>query len=189
MKGQLNPKKNMSFTLGDLRPIPVKFSLKYYSIDLEKQEELELRFRPFELNDEDHLRKNYDDKWIQQVVTAMDVVAMGPLIFRQLDVPSKRKITSIKLIDIDEDGNEVEVAKAGTQKLLHLVQGHENILNIFKSFLACRGFSLPVLEAIADEMEGTQNSKKKVKGQDKKQTGSKSTTSLPANTTTQSTTL
>lgn len=114
------------------------------------EREIEFAFRPFNLEDESWLKRTFGDK-LQAVLESMDMDAISRMAFRQLELDGKRELMKLKFIDIDEDGNEIELATTGPAKLCYVIEGYAEQIELLKILLRTRGFSMPVLEKIAND--------------------------------------
>lgn len=157
--------------------IPEKASLTKKVNAGGKESEIVLNFRPFNVEDESWLKRAFGDK-LQKHFENMDMEVISRIAFHQLEIESKRKIMSIKFIDIDEDGEEIEVAKTGPKKVAQMTEGYNEQYELLKILLKIRGFSLPIVEEITSHLdkEGKKKTGKSKKGRKKKSTGSKFST-------------
>lgn len=113
--------------------------------------ELELHFRPFSVEDESWLKTAFGDK-LQEKFEKMDMEALTRIAFRQLDPECKRELMKIKFMDMDEDGNDIEIAKRGPEKLGKLIVGYPDQLELLKALLRTRGFSMPIIEELGEHI-------------------------------------
>ena len=114
---------------------------------------LELTLRPFNLEDESWLKKAYPGDALKKAFESMNMDAISRIGFHQLEVNCKKELMKIKFMDMDEDGNDIEVSKTGPQKLAHLIVGYPEQLEFLKALLRTRGFSMPIIEELGEHIE------------------------------------
>jgi hypothetical protein len=137
------------------------------------EEKLTLFFRLFNLEDESWLKRTYGDK-LDKVFSELQTAEISKIAFHQLELDSKRSLMSVKFLDMDEEGKDIEVAKTGPEKVAALTVGAKGITTLIDNLLKTRGLSLPLLEKIVQEV-GT-DGLEKLMAHGKNQTGSKSST-------------
>lgn len=119
---------------------------------------LELTLRPFNLEDESWLKRAYPGNALKEAFESMNMDAISRIGFHQLKVECKKELMKIKFMDMDEEGNEIEISKTGPQKLAQLIVGYPEQLEFLKALLKTRGFSMPIIEELGDhivnEVEG-----------------------------------
>lgn len=113
---------------------------------------IEFAFRPFCLEDEAFLKRTFGDS-LKEKLEQMDVEAISRIAFHQLEPGSKRDLMKIKFLDISEDGEEIEIAKTGPQKLGRFIVGYSEQFELLKILLKVRGFSMPIIEELSKEIE------------------------------------
>jgi len=123
------------------------------------EKEVTFTFRPFNLEDESWLKRTYGEKQLQEIFENLQMEKIVRIAFRQLDTNSKRELMKIKFIDIDEDGNEIEIAAKGPDKLGCFVVGYPDQLELMKKLLRTRGISMPILEALGEKILEEQKKK------------------------------
>ena len=140
--------------------------------------ELELHFRPFSIEDESWLKTAFGDE-LKSIFENMEMDKIARISFHQLDPECKREIMKIKFMDVSEDGEDIEIAKRGPEKLAKLIIGYPDQMELIKILLRTRGFSMPIIEEIGDhlinEVEKTTGGKSQ-KVRNRKSTGPKSLT-------------
>ena len=77
----------------------------------------------------------------------MDVISR--VAFHQLEVESKKEMMKLKFFDVDEDGNDIEIAKTGPQKFRQITKGYVEQFELLKALLKVRGFSMPISRPLA----------------------------------------
>ena len=127
--------------------------------------EITLVFRPFDLDDEAWMKRAFGDD-LQEKFEKVDMDAISRIAFHQLELESKRELMAIKYLDMDEDGNEVEVAKTGREKLGKLCVGMSEQIELLKVILNARGLSMPIVEKLIDEETGDLGNEEKEKVKD-----------------------
>lgn len=115
------------------------------------EEERTFFFREFNLEDEAWLKREYDGK-LEKVFKELQTDHISRIAYHQLAVESKKTLMEIKIMDLDEDGLEVEIAKKGPEKLAFLVIGTSGVVDLIDKLLRTRGMSLPLLEKIVDQV-------------------------------------
>lgn len=118
----------------------------------DKPQEVEFHFRPFNLEDESWMKREFGDKKLKEIFEQMKMKEISRIAFRQLDMDSKRRLMKMKFIDMDEDGTEIEIAPKGPDKLGYLTVGLPEQLELLKMILRTRGISMPVLEKLGEKM-------------------------------------
>lgn len=136
-------------------------------------QKITLVFRLFNLEDESWLKRTYGDK-LEKVFSELQTQEIAKIAFHQLDLDSKRSLMSIKFVDMDENGADIEVAKTGPEKVAALTIGAKGITDLINNLLKTRGLSLPLLEKIVAKVGVDGLEKMMSHGQE--QTGSKSST-------------
>lgn len=136
-------------------------------------QKITLVFRLFNLEDESWLKRTYGNQ-LEKVFSELQTQEIAKVAFHQLDLDSKRKLMSVKFVDMDENGNDIEVAKTGPEKIAALTIGAKGITDLINNLLKTRGLSLPLLEKIVEKVgvDGLE----KMMSHERKQTGSKSLT-------------
>lgn len=134
--------------------------------------ELELNFRPFNLEDESWLKRAYGDD-LKKHFEQMDMEVISRVAFHQLELESKREVMKLKFYDMDEDtGEESEVSKTGPQKIRQIIAGPPAQMELLTALLKTRGFSMPIMEELGDhlikESEGKKKTAKKSKARRRK---------------------
>jgi len=128
--------------------------------------ELELNFRPFNLEDESWLKRAYGDD-LKKHFEQMDMEVISRVAFHQLELDSKREVMKLKFYDMDEDsGEESEVSKTGPQKIRQIIAGPSAQMELLTALLKTRGFSMPILEELGVHLEN--EVEKKSPGKQKK---------------------
>jgi hypothetical protein len=115
------------------------------------EEKLTLFFRLYNLEDEAWLKRTFGDQ-LEKVFSELRTMEISRIAFHQLEVDSKRSLMSVKFLDIDEEGADIEVAKTGPEKVALLTIGVEGITSLINNLLKTRGLSLPLLEKIIQEV-------------------------------------
>lgn len=119
--------------------------------------ELNLEFRPFDLEDESWLKRSFGDS-LKQKFETMDMDAISRIAFHQLENSSKKELMKLKFMGWDEETDEeIEIAKTGREKLAKLCFGYPDQLELLKILLKVRGFSMPVIEKLAEEEQGDES--------------------------------
>lgn len=142
------------YNLEDLTPRPVDFTLSH------GEHSLELTFRPFVLADESWLNREFGKSELERIFTEFDMAKICKIGFHQLTLESKRKLMDVKFIDLDEFGEEFEVAKNGVEKILMLLSSIKDQVNFVKFLIETRGASFPVLKEIGEKLEEEVKKKK-----------------------------
>lgn len=137
--------------LDELIPEKVEWNVKY-SNENNEESEITFHFRPFNLEDESFLKREYGEKALKDIFENMRMIEIARIAFRQLNIDSKKQLMKMKFVDIDEDGNEIEIAKKGPEKLSCLVVGLPEQLDLLKMLLRTRGISLPILDKLGKEI-------------------------------------
>lgn len=109
---------------------------------------LELYFRPFCLEDESWLRRNYPGDELQKVFSTLNATELSRICYHQLEPESKRSLMNVKFMDIDEEGKDIEVGKNGPEKIRLMVKGYSETMDLLNCLLKTRGLSVPLLEEI-----------------------------------------
>lgn len=140
--------------------------------------ELELHFRPFSIEDESWLKQAFGDR-LKEIFEKMEMQSISRIAFRQLEPECKRELMKLKFMDIDEDGEDIEIAKRGPEKLSKIIVGYPEQMELLKILLKTRGFSMPIIEElgehIVNEVEKETSGKRK-KARKKKSIGPRSLT-------------
>jgi len=144
--------------LQDLVPRNVKWEPVLDNDGEEKQ--LSFSFRKFTIRDEAWLAENYPGEKLTKVFSEWDINEICRIAYMQLAPASKRELMGIEFIDLDERGEEFEIAKTGPEKLQMLVAGLGEQKTLIEMLLETRGLSLPVVEKMYDKM--SEEDKKKV---------------------------
>lgn len=134
-------------------------------------QKITLVFRLFNLEDESWLKRTYGDK-LEKVFSELQTHEIAKIAFHQLELDSKKFLMSIKFMDMDENGQDVEVAKTGPEKVAALTIGAKGITDLINNLLKTRGLSLPLLEKIVEKVGVDGLEKMMSHGQER--TGSKS---------------
>lgn len=114
--------------------------------------EIELTFRPFNVEDESWLKQAFGDK-LQEHFEKMNMEVISRMAFHQLIPECKRELMKIKFMDMDEDGKDIEVAKTGPKKIAQLTVGYPEQFEILKTLLKVRGFSMPIIDELSNHIE------------------------------------
>ena len=130
--------------LNDLTPEPVNFELSIPT----KSEKMQLCYRAFSLADEQWVNRTYTQQELADAFLKFDSVIISKIAFKQLDLESKKKIMTLKFLDMDEDGNDIEVNLTGPNKLSAILIGVDSLRIILESLVKCRGVSSPLIEEI-----------------------------------------
>lgn len=117
-----------------------------------EEREIELNLRPFNLEDESWLKVAFGDK-LKEIFEKMEMEAISRICFHQLEIESKKEVMKLKFMDMDEEGNESEISKTGPQKIRQIVVGYPEQMELLTALLKTRGFSMPVIEELAQHME------------------------------------
>ena len=117
-----------------------------------EEREIELKLREFDLEDESWLKVAFGDK-LQELFEKMDMDAISRIAFHQLEIESKRELMKLKFMDMDDDGNESEVAKTGPQKFRKITVGYPDQFELLTALLKTRGFSMPIIEELAEHID------------------------------------
>lgn len=136
--------------LNAFKPKSVKFKISYPT----KKGDIgfDLEFRPFTMRDELWIDDEIGTKEeVARIFESLEALTILKMTWHQLDIESKRKIMAIKSVDMNEDGDEVEVSLTGIEKLTELVGGGEDILKILTAFNACKGINQELLVKFAEE--------------------------------------
>lgn len=118
-----------------------------------EEKEITFHFRPFNLEDESWLKREFGEKVLIEIFEKMKMKEISRIAFRQLELESKRSLMSMKFMDIDEEGNEIEIATKGPEKLSALIVGFPQQIELLKMLLKTRGISMPVLEKMGETIE------------------------------------
>ena len=138
--------------LEDLIPVRVKWNPKFKDAE-GKEIDLEFTFREFNLEDESWLKREFGEDKLQQIFQNLQLDEICRIAYRQLDIDSKKRLMEIKFHDIDEDGNEIEIAQKGPAKLGYLIQGGlPDHLHLVKMLLETRGVSMPMLDELGKKI-------------------------------------
>lgn len=136
--------------LTDLNPRSVEFDLKIIDND-GTSHVISLTFRPFVLRDEEYLQRNWNSKEIEAIFKEMKPKEMAMICFRQLNSDSKKKISEIKVMDCDDEGNEFEIPN-GYVKLMAITGGLASMMTLNKALIEAKGLSMPLLNKIQESM-------------------------------------
>lgn len=117
--------------------------------------EIVLIFRPFNLEDESWLKVTFGDE-LQKKFETMDMSALSQIAFHQITPESKRELMKVKFMDVDDEGNDVEIAKSGPQKFRQLIAGFPEQFELLQVLLKVRGFSMPIVEELAKHLPNTE---------------------------------
>lgn len=135
--------------LEELIPERVQWTPKFKNNE-DQEDEITFHFRPFNLEDESFLKKEYGQKVLAKIFENMEMDKISKIAFRQLELDSKRRLMEMKFIDMDEDGKEIEIATKGPDKLGCLIVGLPEQLDLMKMLLRTRGISMPILEKLGE---------------------------------------
>ena len=150
----------------------------------DEERTIELVLRPFNIEDESWLKRAFGER-LKELFESMDMDTISRVCFHQLDIDSKREIMKLKFMDMDEDGNESEVAKTGPRKIAMITVGYPEQIELLQALLKTRGFSMPIIEELGDHLVSEANKQtegKSSKARKKKSIGRKSSTRSQANT-------
>ena len=126
--------------------------------------EKELFLRPFNLRDEAWLDQQWTLEERAEIFQKIDMPPICKIVWHQLTLESKKILMSVKVIDMDESGNELEIATSGPEKLMYCMsEGVQQSINVFQSLLTAKGLSTPALEKLAEVNKAVKDSKKKRK--------------------------
>lgn len=156
--------------LNDLIPERVQWKPSLNGEKDGESKELEFYFRPFNLEDESWLKREFGEKQLQEIFEQLQMDKVARIAFRQLEVDSKRRLMDIKFIDIDEDGNEYEIALKGPDKVSALTYGLPEQLELLKMLLRTRGVSMPILDELGKRIV-EESAMRMTDSLDEKQTG------------------
>jgi hypothetical protein len=148
------------YNLEDLSPVPVDFSL------FAGENEVKLTFRPFVLADESWLKREFPEAELKRIFEEFDMPYIAKIGFHQLTLESKRKLMDIKFVDIDEDGQEFETAKKGTDKILMMLGSFKSQIDFIKFLIETRGASFPIFKEMVEDLE--KEVKKKMSSKEKR---------------------
>jgi len=137
--------------LEQLIPERVQWTPKFRDENNEEKE-VEFFFRPFNLEDEAWLKREFGEKMLREIFEKLQMDKISRIAFRQFEVHSKRKLMEMKFLDLDEEGNEIEIAKTGPEKLGCLVVGYPDQLDLMKMLLKTRGISMPILDQLGEKI-------------------------------------
>lgn len=145
-----------------------------WTVDVPNSDQkITLIFRLFNLEDEAWLKRTYDSR-LEKVFSELQTQEIAKIAFHQLELESKKFLMSVKFLDMDENGAEIEVAKTGPEKVAALTIGAKGITDLINNLLKTRGLSLPLLEKIVEKVGVDGLEKMMSHGQER--TGSKSST-------------
>lgn len=137
----------MHYDIQDMVPQSVEWDLS------EKAgQELVLTFRPFTVNDEAWLDRHYG-KELEKVFSEFKTIEITKIAFNQLELESKRKLMAVKFTDMDEDGNEIEIAKKGPEKIQCLLASWQEQADLIKMLVRTRGLSMPMIEELGQALQ------------------------------------
>ena len=131
--------------------IPEKTSWKKTIQGESETREFTFNFRAFDLEDESWLKRTFGDS-LREKLEQMDMDAITKIAFHQLEAESKRALMKVKFMDIDEDGNDVEVCTTGPAKFGKFVVGYPDQFELLKVLLKTRGLSMPIIEEIEGQL-------------------------------------
>ena len=135
------------FSLADLKARPSTFNLI-----APDGTEVSLTLRPINLQDEAYIQREIGEDKFQKALENVEIPILCKFVFAQLDLASKTLLKNIKLIDMDEEGNEFEMAPGPlSEKLKYLIAGYENAYAMYTALLEARGLSMPMVDAIMEE--------------------------------------
>lgn len=137
--------------LDELIPERVEWIPKFTN-EKNEEKEISFHFRPFNLEDESWLKREFGEKALAEIFEQMKMREISRIAFRQLEIDSKRRLMEMKFIDIDEDGEEIEIATKGPEKLSALIVGLPQQLELLKMLLRTRGVSMPILEKLGETL-------------------------------------
>lgn len=146
--------------------IPEKVTITKEIVTEKETRSIDLTIRPFSLEDEAWLKAAYPGDKLKEAFEQMDMSSISRIAFHQLEMGCKRDLMSIKFMDIDEDGQDIEVAKTGPQKFGMLIKGYPEQLDLLKALLKARGFSMPIIEELGEHIK--EEAEGKYKAHDKK---------------------
>lgn len=137
--------------LDELIPQTVSWKPKYTDGD-GKELEFDFTFRPFTLEDESWIKRNFPGDELVKALNGYDKDAVTRIAYKQLNITSKKELMAVKFIDIDEHGKEVEYAKTGPDKIGLLIVGVPEQLKLLEMLMLTRGMSMPMAEEVGKKM-------------------------------------
>lgn len=137
--------------LKDFVPQKSKFKVK---ID---ESEVTLKLRPYSLADDAWIDSNFPMDQRVAIFEEVKMIPISEMIWHQLEIESKKLVASIKLLDVNDDGEEIEIKATGAVKLQHCIKGVQEYLGAFKALLAAKGLSTPALAKMAEVEEVKKN--------------------------------
>lgn len=142
---------NSGLTLLDLKPKATSFDVGI-NVEGGKVEHHTFHLRPFTIADEVWMGQNFPDH--EQLVAAfqnIDMEVISKVAYNQLVTEDKKFLHErIRVIDF-VDGQEVERAKDGHEKLMYAISGIDNQLALYIALMEARGISVPKnVEELAD---------------------------------------
>lgn len=136
-------------TLQDLIPKKSSFDVK---LGLRT---IKISLRPFCLKDQAWIQMHFDEVVLQQKILMHDVDVICRLVWHQLDVKSKAKISKLGLSFYEWDdfkGKKIKVNPSGYKRLLALLD-EKSLIDALGAFAASRGLNMMQIEEIARETD------------------------------------
>lgn len=99
---------------------------------------------PPSFHDERLLSEEYTPKELNEMFTTYDdIPGLMKIVFRMLDYRSKKMLNEAVIVDINEDGDEIELEAKPFEKLAYLISGSVELAKIIQAVVKARGLSLP----------------------------------------------
>lgn len=146
--------------LNDLKPRQAKLKVS----GVKRQ----MTLNPITLADEAWLSQNFSPEEIERIFNTLEVSGLARIVFRLLDIDSKKIFAKQDVTFVTEDGDTLEGQLGGYELLMYRCVGIDDKMAIVNALLEIMGISRPEINK-----EAKKKAKKKVQG---KQTGRKSST-------------
>lgn len=135
-----------------------KVNLKHLEID----KEIILKFRKATTLDSHEIRESMGKEFTIESFSDLDIVVMTNLCFRFLTNESKRELAKIKIIQIDDNGEEIEKNISLIEKMkLFFVADTYSITEIYNLLLDIFGYTKDIIDKLFDPDNFKQEQKKK----------------------------
>ena len=140
--------------LSDLTPVKTDFTVNVTDQNGD-QVPFELTLRPYTLGDESWAERKYGGaSAILSIFQQMKKTEICQIVFNQLTLASKKKITAQKFDDVGEDGEVFEIKLSGPQKIENLIAGVNEFISLYNALCGCKGISQPMIDkAVEDELK------------------------------------
>lgn len=138
-----------------LQPQNVSFKLEMDG------QEVTLTLRPFNLADEEFLRETLTPEKQIKAAENLDIIPWLPIVWNQLVNDSKKIIGGIKVIEVDDNGQEFENKTLKGHEKLARVLTLQNVLTLWDALSKCRGISIPDIDNAKQEVKKNEENRQK----------------------------